>query len=100
MSLQQVMDRGIALFKDPDDFERNGIESVRSTPEMIRDLVIGYQEMFERGFSLSVDEKNIVNRANEIIEKGMGEFAQNKFGKVTAHLNPVFLRQQGDWFLA
>ena len=100
MSLQQVMDSGIALFKDPDDFERYGIKSVRSTPEMIRDLVIGYQEMFERGFSLSVDEKNIVIRANEIIEKGMGEFAQNKFGKVTAQLNPVFLRQQGDWFLA
>ena len=100
MSLQQIMDSGIALFKDPDDFERNGIESVRSTPEMIRDLVIGYQEMFESGFSLSVDEKNIVNRANEIIEKGMGEFAKNKFGKITAQLNPVFLRQQGDWFLA
>ena len=100
MSLQQVMDSGIALFKDPDDFARNGIESVRSTPEMIRDLVVGYQEMFERGFSLSVDEKNTAHRANEIIEKGMGEFAQNKFGKVTAQLNPVFLRQQGDWFLA
>lgn len=100
MTLKQIMDDGVALLKDPDDFERNGIESVRSTPEMIRDLVVGYQELFERGFSLSVDEKNIVNRANEIIEKGMGEFAQNKFGKVTAHLNPVFLRQQGDWFLA
>ena len=100
MSLQQIMDSGIALFRDPDDFERNGIESVRSTPEMIRDLVIGYQEMFECGFSLSVDEKNTVNRANEIIEKGMGEFAKNKFGKITAQLNPVFLRQQGDWFLA
>ncbi len=100
MSLQQIMDSGISLFKDPDDFERNGIESVHSTPEIIRDLVIGYQEMFERGFSLSVDEKNIINRANEIIEKGLGEFAQNKFGKVTAQLNPVFLRQQGDWFLA
>lgn len=99
MSLQQVMDSGIALFKDPNDFERNGIESVPSTPEIIRDLVIGYQKMFERGFSLSVDEKNAVNRANEIIEKGMGEFAQNKFGKITAQLNPVFLRQQGDWFL-
>ena len=99
MSLQQVMDSGIALFKNPNDFERNGIESVRSTPETIRDLVIGFQEMFERGFSLSVDEKNTVNRANEIIEKGMGEFAHNKFGKITAQLNPVFLRQQGDWFL-
>ena len=100
MTLKQIMDDGVALLKDPDDFERNGIESVRSTPEMIRDLVIGYQEMFERGFSLSVEEKNIANRANEIIENGMGEFAQNKFGKVTAQLNPVFLRQQGDWFLA
>jgi len=99
MSLQQIMDSGISLFKDPNDFERNGIESVHSTPEVIRDLVIGYQEMFERGFSLSVDEKDIVNRANEIIEKGMGEFAQNKFGRITAKLNPVFLRQQGDWFL-
>jgi len=100
MTLRQVMDAGVALLKDPDDFEKQGIISVRSTPEMIRDLVFGYQEMFERGFSLSEDEKNIVNRANAIIEKGMGEFAQNKFGKVTAQLNPVFLRQQGDWFLA
>ena len=100
MTLKQIMDDGVALLKDPDDFEKQGIVSVRSTPEVIRDLVVGYQEMFERGFSLSVDEKNIVHRANEIIEKGMGEFAQNKFGKVTAQLNPVFLRQQGDWFLA
>lgn len=100
MTLKQIMDDGVALLKDPDDFEKQGIVSVRSTPEVIRDLVVGYQEMFEQGFSLSVDEKNIVHRANEIIEKGMGEFAQNKFGKVTAQLNPVFLRQQGDWFLA
>ena len=100
MTLQQVMDSGVALLKDPDDFEKQGIISVRSTPKVIRHLAVEFAELYEAGFIQSVDEKNIVNRANEIIEKGMGEFAQNKFGKVTAQLNPVFLRQQGDWFLA
>ena len=100
MSLQQVMDSGVALLKDPDDFEKQGIISVRSTPEVICQLAVEFAQMYETGFNQSANDEKIANQANEIIERGMGEFGQNKFGNITAHLNPVFLRQQGDWFLA
>ena len=100
MTLQQVMDSGVALLKDPDDFEKRGIISVRSTPEVIRQLTVEFAQLYETGFVQSVDDGKTANQANEIIERGMAEFGQNKFGNITAHLNPVFLRQQGDWFLA
>jgi len=100
MTLQQVMDSGVALLKDPDDFEKQGIVSVRSTPESIRDLVMGYAQLYEHAFEVTEDEKKTAKLANDIIERGMGQFALNKFGKITAQVNPVFLRQQGDWFLA
>jgi putative glycosyltransferase (TIGR04372 family) len=100
MTLQQVMDSGVALLKDPDDFEKLGIISVRSTPEVIRQLAVEFAELYEAGFIQSEDDEKTANQANEIIGRGMGEFGQNKFGNITAHLNPAFLRQQGDWFLA
>jgi len=100
MTLQQVMDSGVALLKDPDDFEKQGVISVRSTPEVICQLAVEFAQMYETGFNQSANDEKIANQANEIIERGMGEFGQNKFGNITAHLNPVFLRQQGDWFLA
>ena len=100
MTLQQVMDSGVALLKDPDDFEKRGIISVRSTPEVIRQLTVEFAQLYETGFVQSVDDEKTANQANKIIERGMAEFGQNKFGNITAHLNPVFLRQQGDWFLA
>ena len=100
MTLQQVMDSGVALLKDPDDFEKQGIISVRSTPEVIRQLAVEFASLFEAGFIQSEDDEKTANQANEIIGRGMGEFGQNKFGNITAHLNPAFLRQQGDWFLA
>ena len=100
MTLKQIMNDGVALLKDPDDFEKQGIVSVRSTPESIRDLVMGYAQLCENGFVVTEEEKKIAKLANDIIEVGMGQFALNKFGKITAQVNPVFLRQQGDWFLA
>ena len=92
------MEGGVALLKDSDDFERNGIEPVRSIPKIIRDLVLGYREMFERDLSLSVDEKNIFGRANDVTEKSMEKFAQNKFGKLVAQLNPVFCLRRATGF--
>ena len=100
MTLQQVMDSGVALLKDPGEFENQGVTSVRSTPEEIHQLAVEFAQMYETGFRQSADDGKIAHQANEIIERGMGEFGQNKFGNITAHLNPAFLRQQGDWFLA
>jgi len=100
MTLRQIMDDGVALLKDPDDFEKQGIVSIRSTPEAICDLVTGYAQLYEQAFEVTEDEKKTAKLANDIIERGMGEFALHKFGKITAQVNPVFLRQQGDWFLA
>jgi putative glycosyltransferase (TIGR04372 family) len=100
MTLQQVMNSGVALLKDPEEFKNQGVTSVRSTPEEIRELVVEFAQLYETGFGQSVDGEKIAHQANEIIERGMGEFGQNKFGNITAHLNPAFLRQHGDWFLA
>ena len=100
MSLQQVMDSGVALLKDPEEFRNQGVTSVRSTPEEICQLAVEFAQMYETGFKQSADDEKIAHHANEIIQRGMGEFGQNKFGNITSYLNPAFLRQQGDWFLA
>ena len=45
-------------------------------------------------------DHDLSRHAQKIIETGLGERGAKIFGQIAAQLNPVFLHEQGDWFLA
>jgi putative glycosyltransferase (TIGR04372 family) len=100
LALKEIVSSDVVWIKDPDDFMRHGIQSIRSTPQQIERLVSGFVDFCEKGFTMSPRERDLSIRAQEIIETGMGERGMKIFGRITAQLNPVFLHEQGDWFLA
>jgi putative glycosyltransferase (TIGR04372 family) len=100
LTLKEIVSSDVVWIKDPDDFVRHGIQSNRSTPQQIERLVGGFVDLSEKGFIMSPRDHDLSIRAQEIIATGMGEQGLRTFGRITAQLNPVFLREQGDWFLA
>lgn len=100
LTLKEIVSSDVVWIKDPDDFIRYGIRSVRSTPQEIERLVSGFVDLYESGFTMSPSDHDLVRRAQEIIETGMGERGARTFGRITAQLNPAFLHEEGDWFLA
>lgn len=100
LTLKEIVSSDAVWIKDPDDFIRRGIRSVRSTPHEIGQLVSGFVDLYESDFKMSPSDRDLARRAQEIIETGMGERGARTFGRITAQLNPAFLHEQGDWFLA
>lgn len=100
LTLKEIVSSDVVWVKDPDDFIRHGIQSVRSTPQEIERLVNGFVDLCENDFTMSSSDHDLSCRAQEIIETGMGDRGINTFGRITAQLNPVFLHEQSDWFLA
>lgn len=100
LTLKEIVSSDVVWIVDPDDFIRHGIQSVRSTPQSIEKLVCGFADLFENGLSMSPSDQAASGRAQKIIEEGMGDRGLKTFGRITAQLNPMFLREHGDWFLA
>lgn len=100
LTLREIVSSDIVWIKDPEDFTRNGIRSIRSTPQSIEKLVCGFANLFENGLEMSDTDAVASSRAKQIIEAGMGDRGIGTFGRITAQMNPVFLREHGDWFLA
>ncbi|MEO5974325.1 MAG: TIGR04372 family glycosyltransferase [Ilumatobacteraceae bacterium] len=100
LTLMEIVSSDVATIKDPDDFIRFGVQSKRSTPLEIDRLVIGFVDLFENGLTMAPGELELTKRAQAIIESGLSERGVNKFGRISAQPNPVFLREHGGWFLA
>ncbi|MHB1090118.1 MAG: TIGR04372 family glycosyltransferase [Ilumatobacteraceae bacterium] len=100
LTLKEIVSSDIMWIKDPNEFIEHGIRSVRSTPQGIERLVSGFVDLCESDFKMSQSDHDLSRRAQEIIETGMGERGVRTFGRITAQLNPAFLHEQGDWFLA
>lgn len=100
LTLGEIVSSDVMWIKDPDDFISHGIRSVRSTPQEIDRLVVGFIDLCENDFKMSQSDHDLSYRAQEIIGTGMGERGVKTFGRISAQLNPVFLHEQGDWFLA
>jgi putative glycosyltransferase (TIGR04372 family) len=99
MTLREIVSSDVVWIKDPEDFIRHGIQSVRSTPHEIERLVGGFVDLFECEFTMSLSDHDLSRRAQKIIETEVGERGARIFGQITAQLNPVFLREHGDWYL-
>lgn len=100
MTLKDIVSSEVAWIKNPEQFAEQNIESVRSNPKDIDNLVCGFADLVENNFKWSASEYLMNTHAQKIIESGLGERGLARFGRITAQLNPIFLRQHGDWFLA
>lgn len=100
LTLREIVSTDVMWIKDPIEFGKQRIESTRSSPKKIDDLVCGFAELAENSFEWSPDDKRLNVRAQEIIATGMGDRGATTFGRISSSLNPVFLREHGEWFLA
>jgi hypothetical protein len=66
---------------------------------MITKLVAGFAESFEKQFVQSESDEVVEHSVQRSIEELMGFDGRQQFGRITAVLNPAFVRQSGDWYL-
>ncbi len=100
LTLKEIVSSDVVWIKDPGDFMRLGVHSIRSTPQQIERFVAEFIDLSEKEFMMSPRDHDLSTQAQEIIEAGMGERGMKTFGHIAAQLNPNFLHEQGDWFLA
>jgi len=99
LSLRDVLTGPVGNIKDPNDFIKYGVTQVRSDSAMITKLVAGFTESYERHFVQSESDEVVEHSVQRSIEELMGIDGRQQFGRITAVLNPAFVRQSGDWYL-
>jgi putative glycosyltransferase (TIGR04372 family) len=100
LTLKEIAASDLAWIKDPDDFERVGLDGVHSTVEEILGLANGFTDLYEGGLVMTADDLAMSVKAQEIISDGFGQRGKDAFGRITAQINPAFLREHGEWFLS
>lgn len=98
--LKEIVSSDLAWIKDPDDFDRVGLVGAHSTAEELFGLVDGFVDLFEGGLIMTHDDLAMSEKAQEIISDGLGQPGKDTFGRITAQINPAFLRKHGGWFLS
>ena len=99
LSLRDVLIGPAGNIKDPNDFIKHGVTQVRSDSTMITKLVACFAESFEKHFVQSESDEAVQNSVQRSIEELMGIDGRQQFGRITAVLNPAFVRQSGGWYL-
>ena len=99
LSLRDVLTGPVGNIKDPNDFIKYGITQVRSDSLAITKLVACFTESYERHFVQSESDEVVQHSVQRLIEGSTGIEGRQQFGRITAVLNPAFVRQSGDWYL-
>ena len=99
LTLRDVLTGPIGNIKDPNDFIKYGVTQIRSDSSMITKLVACFTESYEKRFVQSESDEVVKNAVQESIEELTGIDGRQQFGRITAVLNPAFVRQSGDWYL-
>ena len=99
LSLRDVLTGSVGNIKDPNDFIKYGVTQVRSDSSAITKLVACFTESYERHFVQSESDEVVEHSVQRSIEELMGIEGRQQFGRITAVLNPAFVRQSGDWYL-
>ena len=99
LSLRDVLTGPVGNIKDPNDFIKYGVTQFRSDSAMITKLVAGFAESFEKQFVQSESDEVVEHSVQRSIEELMGIEGRQQFGRITAVLNPAFVRQSADWYL-
>jgi len=99
LTLNNLLSSEIFWIKDPNDFIKHGVSQVRSDAEKINQLVAGFTDSFENGLMQSSSENAVTQSVQQLIEDRTGSRSREQFGRITAVVNPAFVRQSGDWYL-
>jgi len=99
LSLRDVLTGPVGNIKDPNDFIKYGVTQVRSESSAITKLVACFTEAFEKQFVQSESDEVVEHSVQRSIEELTGIDGRQQFGRITAVLNPAFVRQSGDWYL-
>ena len=99
LALRDVLTGPIGNIKDPNDFIKYGVTQVRSDSSMITKLVACFAELYEKRFVQSESDEVVKTAVQESIEELTEIDGRQQFGRITAVLNPAFVRQSGDWYL-
>jgi putative glycosyltransferase (TIGR04372 family) len=99
LSLRDVLTGPVGNIKDPNDFIKYGVTQVRSDSSAITKLVACFAESFEKQFVQSESDEVVEHSVQRSVEELMGFDGRQQFGRITAVLNPAFVRQSGDWYL-
>ena len=99
LSLKDVLTGPVGNIKDPNDFIKYGVTQVRSDNSAITKLVACFTESYERHFVLSESDEVVQHSVQRSIEELTGIDGRQQFGRITAVLNPAFVRQSGGWYL-
>ena len=99
LSLKNVLTGPVGNIKDPNDFIKYGVTQVRSDSLAITKLVACFTESYERHFIQSESDEVVQHSVQRSIEELTGIEGRQQFGRITAVLNPAFVRQSGDWYL-
>lgn len=100
LRLSEIVNGELPWLKTSDDFRRVGVVGAHSTPEEILKLAICFTDLFEDDLVMTGDDLVMSIAAQEMISVGLGQRGKDAFGRVTAQINPAFLRAQGEWFLS
>jgi len=100
LTLKEIVAGDLAWIKDPNDFVRAGLGGAHSTAEEILGLANGFTGLFEDGLVMTGDDLAMSIKAQEMISVGLGQRGMDAFGRITAQINPAFLRAHGEWFLS
>lgn len=100
LRLREIVSGDLPWLKSPDDFRRAGLEGAHSAPNEILKLANCFTDLFEGGMVMTGDDLTMSIAAQEIISVGLGQRGSDAFGRITAQINPAFLREHGEWFLS
>jgi putative glycosyltransferase (TIGR04372 family) len=99
LSLQRQLSLGVAGFKTPDDFAREGIRVLRSGPDEYAAVAIEGIDASLGAMSLSDEDVELQNKARVLIAQGVRDGVLPNRGDATALISPRFLRSN-PWWLA
>lgn len=99
LTLNSLLSGEIFWIKDPNDFINLGVRQVRSDESNIEVLVSRFTDAFENNLMQSSSENVVTQSVQRSIEDRTGALGREQFGRITAVLNPAFVRQSGDWYL-
>jgi putative glycosyltransferase (TIGR04372 family) len=90
LHLSETINSDIAWFKDPNDFEANGISQHKSSPDALLRLVRSYVDCL-RGIEEFTDQYS------RRVGQGLGERGKLQFGRISARSVPRTAEILGEW---
>lgn len=96
-SLKRLCASNLLMAKNTDEFNRSGLQFIRSDSTQIREYVADFLSELHH----SADEETLRSRmqVNNTLQLAMGERGQQKFGNIVAPISRIWLEKHGSWWM-